>query len=99
MNGSPGPSIRAPGAPGHACTPKSGRPVCSATLFDLLDSVGASTAPVSERRESNVRSYCRSFPVMFARAKGAVVYVADGRPFRDLMAGAGALSLGYGSSD
>jgi len=50
--------------------------------------------PVSERRESNVRLYCRSFPAMFARAKGAVVYVADGRPFLEILAGAGARSHG-----
>ena len=71
------------------------RPVCSTTLFDLLDSVGASTAPVFERRESNVRSYCRSFPATFARAKGAVVYDADGRPYLDFLAGAGALNYGH----
>ncbi|GAC1535068.1 MAG: diaminobutyrate--2-oxoglutarate transaminase [Acidimicrobiales bacterium] len=48
-----------------------------------------------ERRESNVRSYCRSFPATFARAKGAVVYDADGRPYLDFLAGAGALNYGH----
>ena len=67
----------------------------STTLFDLLDFVGASAAPVFERRESNVRSYCRSFPATFARAKGAVVYDADGRPYLDFLAGAGALNYGH----
>ena len=69
--------------------------ISSLPLFDLLDSVGASAAPVFERRESNVRSYCRSFPATFARAKGAVVYDADGRPYLDFLAGAGALNYGH----
>lgn len=87
-------SRASPGRPGRG-KPWITAALSSVTLFDLLDSVGASAAPVFERRESNVRSYCRSFPATFARAKGAVVYDADGRPYLDFLAGAGALNYGH----
>lgn len=50
---------------------------------------------VFDRLESNVRSYCRSFPATFHRAKGSIVEDADGRRFLDFFAGAGALSYGH----
>jgi len=50
---------------------------------------------VIERLESNVRSYCRSFPAVFARAEGSVMYDTDGRPYIDFFAGAGALNYGH----
>jgi diaminobutyrate-2-oxoglutarate transaminase len=48
-----------------------------------------------ERLESNVRSYCRAFPAVFARAQGAYLYDESGRPFLDFFAGAGALNYGH----
>ncbi|MCB9732581.1 MAG: diaminobutyrate--2-oxoglutarate transaminase [Deltaproteobacteria bacterium] len=48
-----------------------------------------------ENLESNVRSYCRSFPATFARAEGAHLYDAAGRSWLDLFAGAGALNYGH----
>jgi diaminobutyrate-2-oxoglutarate transaminase len=50
---------------------------------------------VFDRRESNVRSYCRSFPATFNRAKGSMLYDADGRGYLDFLAGAGALNYGH----
>lgn len=45
--------------------------------------------------ESNVRSYCRSFPTVFSKAKGAVMYSESGQRYIDFFAGAGTLSYGH----
>ena len=50
---------------------------------------------VFENYESNVRSYCRSFPTVFTTAKGAVMTDEDGRDYIDFFAGAGALNYGH----
>ncbi len=55
---------------------------------------GGGTA-IFEHLESNVRSYCRSFPSVFARAKGAILYDEAGRGYIDFFAGAGALNYGH----
>src|SRR3546814_18940071 len=39
------------------------------------------------RRESAIRSYCRSFPIVFERAQGAELIAADGRRYLDFLAG------------
>lgn len=46
-------------------------------------------------RESNVRSYCRSFPAVFTRAKGAYLYSEEGESYIDFLAGAGSLNYGH----
>ena len=48
-----------------------------------------------EKYESNVRSYCRSFPVVFHRAKGSTIYSDSGQEYIDFLAGAGALNYGH----
>lgn len=45
--------------------------------------------------ESNVRSYCRSFPVIFDKAKGDHLYSETGESYIDFFAGAGALNYGH----
>jgi len=50
---------------------------------------------VFTRRESEVRGYCRSFPAVFARSKGAELWDEEGRRFIDFFAGAGALNYGH----
>ena len=45
--------------------------------------------------ESNVRSYCRSFPVVFDRAKNARLFAENGDTYIDFFAGAGALNYGH----
>ena len=50
---------------------------------------------VFDRLESNVRSYCRSFPTTFARAKGSLLFDDQARSFIDFFAGAGALNYGH----
>src|SRR5436309_2060765 len=50
---------------------------------------------VFERLESNVRRYCRSFPAVFTRAKGAVLYSEAGDEYLDFFAGAGTFNFGH----
>ncbi len=45
--------------------------------------------------ESNVRSYCRSFPVTFDTAQGSLITDNRGNKYIDLFAGAGALNYGH----
>ena len=50
---------------------------------------------IFEKSESSVRSYCRSFPAIFHRAKGSIIYAESGREYIDFFAGAGALNYGH----
>ncbi|MEW1696274.1 diaminobutyrate--2-oxoglutarate transaminase [Streptomyces sp. NPDC093249] len=50
---------------------------------------------VFETVESEVRSYCRAWPVVFERASGSRLLDEDGRPFLDFFAGAGSLNYGH----
>ena len=45
--------------------------------------------------ESNVRSYVRSFPVVFAKADGVVLTDEDGSEYLDFLSGAGTLNYGH----
>ena len=45
--------------------------------------------------ESQVRTYCRSFPALFTRAIGHQVFTKDGRCLTDLLTGCGALNYGH----
>lgn len=51
--------------------------------------------PLIQRLESQVRSYCRSFPATFATAEGARLTDRDGHTWLDFFAGAGALNYGH----
>jgi diaminobutyrate-2-oxoglutarate transaminase len=48
-----------------------------------------------ENIESNVRSYCRSYPVVFEKAKDSFLYTETGKQYIDFLAGAGALNYGH----
>jgi len=50
---------------------------------------------IVERLESQVRSYCRSFPVVFDRATGPYLYDVEGKEYIDFFCGAGALNYGH----
>ncbi|MEU2873137.1 diaminobutyrate--2-oxoglutarate transaminase [Streptomyces olivoreticuli] len=50
---------------------------------------------VFETLESEVRSYCRSWPAVFDRAHGSRMYDEDGHTYLDFFAGAGALNYGH----
>lgn len=47
------------------------------------------------RLESEVRSYSRSFPVLFEKAKDAFLFDAEGNRYIDFFAGAGTLNYGH----
>ena len=53
---------------------------------------------VFDELESEVRSYCRSFPTVFNRAKGYKLWDVHGREYIDFFAGAGALNYGHNNS-
>jgi diaminobutyrate-2-oxoglutarate transaminase len=50
---------------------------------------------IFEAVESNVRSYCRSFPDVFCQAKGSLLFSESGKKFIDFFSGAGALNYGH----
>jgi diaminobutyrate-2-oxoglutarate transaminase len=50
---------------------------------------------VFETLESEVRSYCRSWPAVFDRAQGSYLYDEDGHTYLDFFAGAGSLNYGH----
>ncbi len=50
---------------------------------------------IFEQLESNVRSYCRSFPTVFATAQGATLTDESGREYIDFLSGAGTLNYGH----
>ncbi|MDE3724417.1 diaminobutyrate--2-oxoglutarate transaminase [Nocardiopsis sp. N85] len=52
-----------------------------------------------ERLESEVRGYCRNWPVVFDRAVGSHVYDETGRPYLDFFAGAGSLNYGHNNPE
>ena len=54
---------------------------------------------VYENVESNVRSYCRSFPVNFTSASGAEITGADGKTYIDFLAGCSSLNYGHNDED
>ena len=54
-----------------------------------------STFEQFEQHESNIRSYCRSFPVVFNQARGAELISREGKVWIDFLAGAGTLNYGH----
>jgi len=48
-----------------------------------------------EKNESDIRSYCRSFPVIFKQARGAELITREGKHYIDFLAGAGTLNYGH----
>ncbi|RVE77290.1 aminotransferase class III-fold pyridoxal phosphate-dependent enzyme, partial [Sinorhizobium meliloti] len=52
-----------------------------------------------ESLESEVRSYSRSFPVVFGKAAGAILEDEKGSKFIDFLSGAGVLNYGHNDTD
>lgn len=50
---------------------------------------------IFNRLESEVRSYARSFPVVFARALGAQLFARDGKAYLDFLMGCSSLNYGH----
>ena len=59
------------------------------------------TSPTSifERRESQVRSYARSFPTVFSKARNATLTDTSGRDYIDFLAGCASLNYGHNDPD
>lgn len=51
------------------------------------------------RRESEARSYCRSFPTVFTKAAGATLTDASGKEYIDFLAGCSTLNYGHNDPD
>ncbi|MFC0215407.1 diaminobutyrate--2-oxoglutarate transaminase [Paenibacillus chartarius] len=66
------------------------------TRADLAQADG--TLDVFEQLESEVRSYCRSFPVVFRKAVDWTLWDTEGNEYLDFFAGAGALNYGHNNS-
>ncbi|MBE1874907.1 diaminobutyrate--2-oxoglutarate transaminase [Myceligenerans pegani] len=54
-----------------------------------------SQTTIFDELESQVRSYCRNWPVVLATAEGSTVTTEDGREYLDFFAGAGVLNYGH----
>ena len=61
----------------------------------MTQSIETNDTRTFERLESNVRSYCRSFPTVFQTASGHTLVDERGRGYTDFFAGAGALNYGH----
>ncbi|QRG66645.1 diaminobutyrate--2-oxoglutarate transaminase [Brevibacillus choshinensis] len=62
-----------------------------------MKAIAEARTPLSvfDQMESEVRSYCRSFPVVFTRASGHTIWDRSGKAYIDFFAGAGALNYGH----
>ncbi len=54
---------------------------------------------IFERRESQVRSYCRNFDTLFVNATGSEMTDAEGRTYIDFLAGCSTLNYGHNDPD
>ena len=63
--------------------------------IETIQRTEAAGTDVFTRRESEVRSYCRSWPVVFTTALGAEQTTEDGTTYLDFFSGAGALNYGH----
>ena len=50
---------------------------------------------IFESLESNVRFYCRNYPVIFNKAYGCFLEAENGTKYIDFFSGAGALNYGH----
>ncbi|AUM75241.1 diaminobutyrate--2-oxoglutarate transaminase [Paracoccus jeotgali] len=59
----------------------------------------AADTTIFTRRESEARSYCRSFPTVFTKASGAIMTDVQGREYIDFLAGCSSLNYGHNDPD
>ena len=50
---------------------------------------------IYQQMESDVRGYCRDYPVVFSRSLGSEMFTTDGKRYIDFLGGAGALNYGH----
>lgn len=62
-------------------------------------STKTSAMPIFKRRESEARSYCRSFDTVFSTAQGAEMTDISGRTYIDFLAGCSSLNYGHNDPD
>lgn len=65
----------------------------------MKPTVDTAETEIYTRRESEARSYCRSFPVSFTAAQGALLKGADGKEYIDFLAGCSSLNYGHNDPD
>ncbi len=54
---------------------------------------------IFEQLESEVRSYCRKFPVVFSKARNDLLFDTEGKRYIDFFAGAGAMNFGHNNPE
>ncbi|WP_226782854.1 diaminobutyrate--2-oxoglutarate transaminase [Oceaniglobus trochenteri] len=54
---------------------------------------------IFSRRESQVRSYCRSFDAVFNRASGSTLHDSQGNSYTDFLSGCSSLNYGHNDPD
>ncbi|MEE1242835.1 diaminobutyrate--2-oxoglutarate transaminase [Frisingicoccus sp.] len=54
---------------------------------------------VFESTESQVRSYCRKYPVVFSKAKNSEIFSVDGERYIDFLAVAGSMNYGHNNPE
>jgi len=54
---------------------------------------------IFESTESEVRSYCRKYPVVFSKAKNAEIFSTDGERYIDFLAVAGSMNYGHNNPE
>jgi diaminobutyrate-2-oxoglutarate transaminase len=59
----------------------------------------ATDTSIYTRRESNARSYCRSFTASFDTARGSELFTEDGTRYIDFLAGCSSLNYGHNDPD
>jgi len=62
-------------------------------------SADGTSESIFERRESRVRSYCRSFDAVFDTASGSILTDSEGREYIDFLAGCSSLNYGHNDPD
>jgi 4-aminobutyrate aminotransferase-like enzyme len=67
--------------------------VTNIAVFDVTNTA------VFERRESQVRSYCRSVDAIFDTASGGIMRDLDGWEYIDFLSGTGSLNYGHNNPD
>lgn len=63
------------------------------------ETTGKIDTALFETYESNVRSYCRKYPVVFTKAKGSLLYDQNNTEYIDFLCGAGALNFGHNNEE
>ena len=64
-----------------------------------MTTVTTGDTEIFARRESEARSYCRSFDRVFTKASGSVMTDAEGREYIDFLAGCSSLNYGHNDPD